>query len=83
MAAKVTFGNVNGHTEPAPHVSLRTEQRRVEPAPTYTPTGPVSLTTTEGGEVKHRHGQAGVGGSTSVDPETEDTSSDTTMDVVR
>lgn len=70
MAAKVTFANLNGHTEPVPHVSLHTEQRRVEPVPTYTPTGPVSKATTEMSGVKHRHSQAKVGnGGSSVDPE--------------
>ncbi len=67
MSAKVTFGNVNSHSEPVPHVSLRTEERMEDPVPVYTPTGPVSLATTEGGLVKQRHGRA-AGGS-SVDPE--------------
>ncbi len=70
MAAKVTFANVNGHNEPVPHVSLRTEQRRVEPVPSYTPTGPESLATTEGGVVKQRHGRAG---GSSVDPDDDHT----------
>ena len=26
MAARVTFGNVNGHTQPVPFVSLKTEE---------------------------------------------------------
>ncbi len=69
MSAKVTFGNVNSHSEPVPHVSLRTEERRADPVPVYTPTGPVSLATTEGGLVKQRHGRAGDGGGSSVDPE--------------
>ena len=72
MAAKVTFSNINGHVEPVPHVSLRTEQTRVDPVPSYTPTGPVSLATTEVGGVKHRHTQASVSEDivgSSVDPD--------------
>ena len=26
MSARVTFGNINGHTQPVPHVSLKTEE---------------------------------------------------------
>ena len=54
MTARVTFGNINGHTEPAPHVSLHMEQKRVEPPPETTPTahGEVEMA------VKHRHTQA-------------------------
>ena len=26
MSARVTFGNINGHTNPVPHVSLKTEE---------------------------------------------------------
>ena len=58
-----SFGIVNSHSEPVPHVSLRTEERREDPVPVYTPTGPVSLAT------KQRHGRAGDGGGSSVDPE--------------
>ncbi len=36
MSAKVTFGNVNSHSEPVPHVSLRTEERREDPVHVYT-----------------------------------------------
>ncbi len=46
------------HSEPVPHVSLRTEEKRADPVPVYTPTGPVSLATIEGGMVKQRHGRA-------------------------
>ncbi len=77
MAAKVTFANVNGHKEPVPHVSLRTEQRE-ESAPAYTPTGPGSLATTGGGVVKQRHGRASDSGS-SVDAD-EQVPADTTAD---
>ena len=38
MTASVTFGNINGHSEPAPHVSLHMEQRRAEPVAVTTPT---------------------------------------------
>ncbi|CAI8029591.1 Ankyrin repeat domain-containing protein 13D [Geodia barretti] len=38
MTASVTFGNVNGHTNPAPHISLHMEQGRVEPVAVTTPT---------------------------------------------
>ena len=53
MSAKVTFGNLNGHSQPVPHVSLHTEQEREEPQPTPTP----SATMGDSG-VKHRHSQA-------------------------
>ncbi len=76
----MTFGNVNSHSEPVPHVSLRTEERREDPVSVYTPTDPVSLATMEGGLVKQRHGRA-AGGS-SVDPE--DTSpADSALDTGR
>ncbi|XP_064391517.1 ankyrin repeat domain-containing protein 13B-like isoform X2 [Halichondria panicea] len=78
MSAKVTFGNVNSHSEPVPHVSLRTEERREDPVPVYTPTGPISLATTEGGLVKQRHERA-AGGS-SVDPE-DTTPADSAVDM--
>ena len=53
MAAKVTFGNFNGHSQPAPHVSLHTESRRMEPLPVPTPSPSVEV-----GGIKHRHPQA-------------------------
>ena len=53
MAAKVTFGNFNGHSQPAPHVSLHTESKRTEPPPVPTPSASVEV-----GGIKHRHPQA-------------------------
>lgn len=50
MTASVTFGNINGHMEPAPHLSLHMEQRRAEPVSVTTPTLPVQ--TRQG--IKHR-----------------------------
>ena len=38
MTASVTFGNINGHTNPAPHISLHMEQGRAEPVTVTTPT---------------------------------------------
>ena len=38
MTASVTFGNVNGHTDPAPHISLHMERGRAEPVAMTTPT---------------------------------------------
>lgn len=68
MTASVTFGNINGHMEPAPHLSLHMEQRRVEPVSVTTPTLPVQ--TRQG--IKHR-------GSSSHD----DTSHDTEREAER
>ncbi len=69
MAAKVTFGNLNGHTQPAPHVSLHTERLRAEPQPCPTPSASVGEGgTVRGGDVVHRH-LSGEG--TSVDREDE------------
>ena len=61
MSAKVTFGNFNGHSQPAPHVSLHTKAVRVEPVPVPTPSPSVEV-----GGIKRRHPQAtlGEGGST-------------------
>lgn len=50
MTASVTFGNINGHMEPAPYLSLHMEQRREEPVTVTTPTLPVE--TRQG--IKHR-----------------------------
>ena len=36
MTASVTFGNINGHTNPAPHISLHMEQGRAEPVAVVT-----------------------------------------------
>ena len=52
MAAKVTFGNLNGKTHPAPFVSLHTERVRDEPEPITMAT--VS-SVDEVGVVKRRH----------------------------
>ena len=55
MAAKVTFCNLNGKTQPAPFVSLHTERVRTEPEP-------ITMTTAssvdEVGVVKRRHGSS-------------------------
>ncbi len=40
--------SVNSHGEPVPHLSLYDEEMREDPVPVYTPTGLVSLATTEG-----------------------------------
>lgn len=50
MTASVTFGNINGHTQPAPHLSLHMEQKKAEPVAVTTPTSP--LGTRPG--IKHR-----------------------------
>lgn len=52
MAAKVTFGNLNGKTQPAPFVSLHTERVRTEPE-AITIATVSSPSETEG--VKRRH----------------------------
>ena len=52
MAAKVTFCNLNGKTQPAPFVSLHTERVRAEPEPITMTTTPSSG---EVGVVKRRH----------------------------
>lgn len=67
MSAKVTFGNLNGHNQPAPHISLHTERLRAEPQPSPTPSASVSEgggAAVRGGHVVHRH-PSGEG--TSVD----------------
>ena len=52
MSAKVTFGNINGTTHPAPHVSLHSEEMSIEPDPLPIP----SFSETHGnGPIKHRH----------------------------
>ena len=57
MAAKVTFGNINGKTQPAPFVSLHTERERTEPeAVTMATTSPGGV---EG--VKRRHTSSSEG----------------------
>ena len=38
MTASVTFGNINGHTNPASHITLHVEQERAEPEAETTPT---------------------------------------------
>ena len=51
MAAKVTFANLNGRTQPAPFLSLHTERLRTEPEPVA-----MATTTPSGVEgVKRRH----------------------------
>ena len=51
MAAKVTFCNLNGKTQPSPFVSLHTERVRTEPEAVV-----MSTTSTSGTEgVKRRH----------------------------
>ena len=63
MTASVTFGNINGHNEPAPHMSLHMEQKRAGPISVTTPTFPPC-----GGQdpgIKHRgsssHDRGGEG----------------------
>ena len=51
MTARVTFGNINGHKEPAPHVSLHMEQKRAELPVVTTPTTQKEV---ESG-ITHRH----------------------------
>lgn len=53
MAAKVTFCNLNGKTQPAPFVSLHTERTRTEPEVITMATVSSSSSTTDG--VKRRH----------------------------
>lgn len=72
MTASVTFGNINGHMEPAPYLSLHMEQRRAEPVSVTTPTVPVQ--TRQG--IKHR-------GSSSNDDVSHDTSHDTEREAER
>ena len=62
MTASVTFGNINGHMEPAPHMSLHRELKKAEPVAVTTPTSPPQRGCRLGG-IKHR------GSSTSVDGE--------------
>lgn len=52
MSAKVTFGNLNGKTQPSPFVSLHTERVKTEPEVITMATVSAS-STTEG--VKRRH----------------------------
>ena len=46
----MTFSNLNGHIQPAPHVSLHTERVQKDPTPLSTPSFSV-----EQGGVKHRY----------------------------
>ena len=50
MSAKVSFSNLNGHIQPAPHVSLHTERVQTDPTPLSTPSSSV-----EQGGVKRRY----------------------------
>ena len=54
MTASVTFGNINGRSNPAPHISLHMEQGRAEPVVVTTPTR--GCRWKECGGVKHRGG---------------------------
>ena len=54
MSAKVSFGNVNGHTNPVPHVSLSTSRKRTNS--TNILLTPMASSLTDVGGVKQRHG---------------------------
>ena len=67
MAAKVSFSNLNGHIQPAPHVSLHTERVQTDPNPLSTPSSSV-----EQGGVKHRYPSSASEGDREEEGEEED-----------
>lgn len=56
MTASVTFGNINGHIDPAPHISLHMEPKKAEPVAVTTSTSTSSMCGARiaAGVVKHR-----------------------------
>ena len=64
MSARVTFGNINGHTEPVEHVSLHTDEQREAEEVVKMMAGRTTPSLLSDGLVMRRHS------SSSSDPDT-------------